>query len=242
MDPLTVVKKFQTDYDIEIAGLFAALLSYGRVEQIIKSLDNLFLRMDWQPYLFVKSNGYKSALKAFAGFKHRFNNEIDMALLSVAMQKVLKKYSSIENGFMDSLDKNANSPLQSAINSFRDKIMNYAAKESGLQKLPTSFNWLVPSASKGTCKRLCMYLRWMARPKDCIDFGIWKKLSPSLLIIPVDTHIEKMGKKLGLTSRKQGDWLMAEEITSALKKLDPVDPIKYDFALCSAGKMEFRGR
>jgi len=240
-DPLVVVRKFTSEKDIEVAAFYAALLSYGRVEQIIKSISNLFQRMEWKPFEFTNSKSYADVIKAFSGFKHRFNNAEDMALLAAALGEFYKKYGSLEKAFMAGMpDKKT--PLQDGINDFRSRLVDYAVKRSGLKRAPRSFLWLVPSAEKGTCKRICMYLRWMARPSDCIDFGIWKSLSPSRLIIPVDTHIARMGARLGLTKRKISDWKMAEEITESLKKFDPDDPVKYDFALCSAGKMEFRDR
>ncbi|MBL8027221.1 MAG: TIGR02757 family protein [Fibrobacteres bacterium] len=240
-DPLIVVKKFKTAEDIETAAFYAALLSYGRVEQIIKSLNNLFDKMEWKPALFAKTNTYASSLKALDGFKHRFNNAVDMALLTAALNSLYKEHGTLEAAFMAGLE-NDDTPLQRGIVNLRNEIVDRAKKGAKLKTVPQSFTWMVPSAEKGTCKRLCMYLRWMARPADCIDFGLWKRLSPSRLIIPVDTHIARISIRMGLTKRKNGDWLMAEEITESLRKFDPKDPVKYDFALCSAGKMEVRGR
>jgi uncharacterized protein (TIGR02757 family) len=240
-DPLVVVKKFKSPEDIEVAAFYAALLSYGRVEQIIKSLNNLFDKMEWKPALFAKNNSYTSVLKILDGFKHRFNNAGDMALLTAALGDLYKEHGTLEAAFMAGLE-NETASLQSGIINFRNQILERAKKSAKLKTLPQSFMWLMPSAEKGTCKRLCMYLRWMARPADCIDFGLWKRLSPARLIIPVDTHIARISIRMGLTKRKNGDWLMAEEITESLRKYDANDPVKYDFALCSAGKMEFRGR
>jgi uncharacterized protein (TIGR02757 family) len=98
------------------------------------------------------------------------------------------------------------------------------------------FRFFFPSPAAGSaCKRLCMYLRWMVRPADGIDLGLWHDIPPAKLVMPVDAHIQRIGRYLRLTSRKQADWRMAREITAALRKLDPDDPVKYDFSLCHLG-------
>jgi uncharacterized protein (TIGR02757 family) len=118
--------------------------------------------------------------------------------------------------------------------------MDYAPVFGGGQIPPdSSFPFFFPSPAAGSaCKRLCMYLRWMVRPADGIDLGLWKEVSPAKLVIPVDTHIHRIGRSLGLTARRQADWRTAREITAALRLLDPDDPVKYDFSLCHLGISE----
>jgi hypothetical protein len=115
--------------------------------------------------------------------------------------------------------------------------MDYSAVY-GSKGIPADsyFPFLFPSPASGSaCKRLCMFLRWMVRPADGIDLGLWKAIPPRKLIIPVDAHIQRISRFLGLTQRKQADWRMAQEITAALKKFDSDDPVKYDFSLCHIG-------
>jgi uncharacterized protein (TIGR02757 family) len=101
------------------------------------------------------------------------------------------------------------------------------------------FSFLFPSPASGSaCKRLCMYLRWMVRPADGIDLGLWQRVSPAQLIIPVDAHIQRICSLLSFTARKQADWKMAREITAALRKLAPEDPVRYDFSICHLGISE----
>ncbi|HEY6837754.1 MAG TPA: DUF2400 family protein, partial [Geobacteraceae bacterium] len=111
----------------------------------------------------------------------------------------------------------------------------------GSREIPADsyFTFFFPSPASGSaCKRLCMFLRWMVRPADGIDLGLWHDVSPTKLVIPVDAHIQRIGRYLGLTTRKQADWKMAREITAALRRLDPADPVKYDFSLCHLGISE----
>jgi uncharacterized protein (TIGR02757 family) len=118
--------------------------------------------------------------------------------------------------------------------------MDYSSVFGG-SEIPadSAFPFFFPSPASGSaCKRLCMYLRWMVRPVDGIDLGLWKGVSPAKLVIPVDAHIRRICRYLGLTSRTQADWRMAREITSALRTLDPADPVKYDFSLCHLGISE----
>lgn len=238
LDPLVCVRKFKRGEERETLGLVAASLAYGRVEIIVRSINIIVddvMRGD--PINFITNTSYKVKSNALKNFKHRFNSGDDIAALCESMKNIIAQYGSIEKCFrecMDSHDEN----LKTALTQFTDIIKSYAHEKCNVNE---SFNYLIPSPSKGSaCKRLLMYLRWMIRDDDGVDFGVWKSVDPKILIIPVDTHVAKIAQKLGLTNRKIADWKMAEEITDALRKFSPNDPVKYDFSLCHYGMVNFR--
>lgn len=238
MDPLLVVHKFKGNKNIEIAGLISASLSYGRFELIIRALEDIFSRIKTSIYDFTLKTTFKEKLKVFDGFKYRFNNGGDIAILFESIKHILKKYNSLGDYFTsfikkdDSNIKNALIQFTSGLKS--ELLLKYFKHSKG-------FNYLLPSPKNGsTCKRLNMYLRWMVRKKDGIDFGIWKNVSPSLLIYPVDTHIGKAAKELELSNRKSVDWKLAEEITASISVFNKEDPLKYDFSICRGGMENFR--
>lgn len=236
IDPLLCVHVFKKKGDIEIGSFIASSLAYGRAEIIIRNVNDLFARMSKKPYDFILNTSYKEKLDAFGGFKHRFNSAIDMAILSESLAHCVREYGSVEELFSSAATSGG----------VREKLEHLTAKlkknaRAVTKSVPPSFDYLLPSPSSGSaCKRLNMYLRWMVRKNDGIDFGIWKKVSSSILIMPIDTHIAKVGHTLGLTKRSAVDWKMAEEITSGLRACDPIDPVRYDFSLCRAGMISFR--
>lgn len=237
-DPLVVVHEFKTPQSREAVGLLAAVLAYGRVEQIIKSLRKALQLMDGEASEFIRTTSYQEKQKAFGSFKHRFNDGEDMALLLECIREHWAEHGSLESYFLTGYDKKARD-IKSALECFSAGFRSKANKLFGRPR--TTFEFLFPLPSSGSaCKRINLYLRWMVRRKDGIDLGVWKKVSPAKLIIPVDTHVASCSRRLKLTCRKNADWKMAEEITAALRKLAPLDPVKFDFAICSAGKTEFR--
>jgi uncharacterized protein (TIGR02757 family) len=129
--------------------------------------------------------------------------------------------------------------MRTALARLSDEVRMRAARISGVAG--RGFDFLVPSPESGcACKRMAMYLRWMVRPDDGIDMGVWKSVPPSALVIPVDTHIAAIARELRLTGRKTADWRMAEEITARLRRIDPFDPVRFDFSLCRTGMVSVR--
>lgn len=238
LDPLVCVRKFNRGDERETVGLIAASLAYGRVEIIVRSINIIVddvMRGD--PINFITNTSYKVKSNALKNFKHRFNTGEDIAALCESMKNIIAQYGSIEKCFCDCMN-NHNENLKDALTQFTNIIKNYAQKNCNV---PSNINYLIPSPIKGSaCKRLLMYLRWMIRDDDGIDFGVWKSIDPKILIIPVDTHVAKIARELKLTNRKIADWKMAEEITAALRKFSPNDPVKYDFSLCHYGMVDFR--
>jgi uncharacterized protein (TIGR02757 family) len=237
MDPLLCVRKFSEPAQQEIVGLLAASLAYGRVEQIIKSVELILSEMGDNPDLMVRQTLYSQKKKAFSGFKHRFNVGDDIAVLFESIRCILDTYGSLESLFLQGLEKYGYSQKH-AVEYFVKTLKNATG---GGKSRSRSFEFLLPQPESGSaCKRLNMYFRWMVRPDDGIDLGVWKRVSPSLLIIPVDTHIMNVAKSFTMTKRNTADWKTAEEITSVLRTIDRDDPVKYDFSLCRYGMINFR--
>jgi len=240
-DPLSFCHRYQNREDREIAGLVAASFAYGNVKIILRNLDGVFGALGTSPRLFVERFDAKRGLRLFAKFKHRFNDGRDLCALFLACQTMLREAGSLEGWFLqfhDPAEPDVTRMLSAATEAV--KALDYAPVFGG-RGIPEDsyFPFLFPSPASGSaCKRLCMFLRWMVRPADGIDLGLWQGVKPAQLVIPVDAHIQRICGLLGFTRRKQADWRMAREITARLRELDPADPVKYDFSLCHLGISE----
>lgn len=227
-DPLWFLYCYATE-NIEAVGLIASSLAYGRVAQILKSVDAVLNKLGDNPrnFLINNFNDLKGLLK---NFKHRLTTASDMENLLINIAKVLKQYDSIENFLRECLIK-ANNNLLSALDLFAEALsVNNNFDASLLSRFP-----LITAPRDGSaCKRLFLFLKWMVRHDD-VDPGGWTVLKPKDLIMPTDTHIHNISQRLGLSKRKQADLKTALEITSSLAKLNPEDPTKYDFVLTRFG-------
>jgi uncharacterized protein (TIGR02757 family) len=240
-DPLSFCHRYQSPQDREVAGLIAASFAYGNVKIIRKNLEVVFRAMGDSPRLFVERFDPEQGKRLFAGFKHRFNDGRDLCALLLACQTMILEAGSIE-GWLLRFHDEAREDVTQTLSGFTQAVKSLdLSPVFGSEGTPQDsyFPFLFPSPASGSaCKRLCMYLRWMVRPDDGIDLGIWKGISPAKLVIPVDAHIQRICGFLGFSSRKQADWRMAREITARLRELDPEDPVKYDFSLCHLGISE----
>lgn len=225
-DPISIPHSFRKKQDIEIAGLFAAILAWGQRTTIIKKCRELIERMDNDPYEFVLNHNPRD-LKVFNDFKHRTFNPIDTLYFIKFLRWFYGSHASLEEAFLLSAeDKNVGDALVS-FNRLFFSLEDYPRRTQ---------KHIATPERKSTCKRLNMYLRWMVR-KDGrgVDFGIWNSITPSQLICPCDLHVDRVARRLKLIRRKQTDWITATELTSSLQRLDPTDPVKYDFALFGLG-------
>jgi len=234
-DPLQFVYRYDNPSDMEVAALLAADLAYGRVEQIQKSLTNLFERMGESPYAFVRGFG-KVERKKLSGFKHRFTTDQDISDLLMLLKKVLDRYAGIEEFFIQGynpVDRN----IVPALSKFCDSLLDmYAAEHNG--KTTHGLKYLLVNPAKGSaCKRLNLFLRWMVRDDD-VDTGLWKRIDKAKLIVPVDVHMGRLCKILGLYNRKAVSLPTAIKITEGFAEIEPADPVKYDFALSRIGIVE----
>jgi uncharacterized protein (TIGR02757 family) len=183
--------------------------------------------MDNSPYAFIKNSRPKH-LQNLKGFRHRTFNTDDLYYFLEFLQQHYLKYDSLEPAFFPSRDHNA----EQGLIYFKNYFFSF-------EHLRRTEKHISSPLQKSTCKRLNMFLRWMVRNDDNgVDFGLWKKISPSQLVSPIDVHVARVAKKLGLLKRKQVDWLAAVELTDALRQLDKNDPVKYDFALFNLGVIE----
>ena len=240
-DPLSFCHRFQKPEDQEIAGLIASAFAYGNVKIILRNLGQIFGHIGASPRSFVETFAPERGAELFFGFKHRFNDGRDLCALLYAIRLMIEESGSIEKFFCQGFDPQKDD-LSEALEKFTSAVLAFDyTPVFGAPSAPKNsyFRFLFPSPDSGSaCKRLCMYLRWMVRPADGIDLGIWKTVPPSKLIIPVDAHIQRICRLLGFTARKQADWRMAREITAALRDLSPEDPVRYDFSICHLGISE----
>lgn len=235
-DPLEFPHRFKNFHDIEISAFVSSVFAYGNVRQIIDALEKIHAVME-EPYRFVMDYKYMSGLKKFSKIRHRFYTTEDIAKLFYALNRIYTSYGSLNYLFLlYYFDKDSN--LKNTIAFFTEHFNSFLLEKG---ELTQGLKFMSPDPMKGSaCKRMNLFLRWMIR-NDELDFGLWKEFSTSQLVIPVDTHVAKICKQLGLTKQKTVSWKMAEEITERLKKFDSNDPVKYDFAICHIGmrKMEF---
>jgi len=234
-DPISIPHLFSKKQDIEIAGFFSAIFSWGNRTTIIQKSKELMQRMDNAPYEFCLNHDSED-LKRLITFRHRTFNATDLLYFIQFLQFHYRSYNSLEDAF---LQKNLTSLsaedelADTALNSFYNYFFSLEDPPLRTRK------HIASPQKKSSCKRLNMYLRWMVRrDNEAVDFGIWKKISPAQLICPIDLHVARVAKKLGLLTRKQTDWLAALELTGHLRKLDKQDPVKYDFALFGLGVIE----
>ena len=226
-DPISIPHLFTKKQDIEIAGLFASVFAWGNRTTIIGKSKELMQRMDNAPYAFIKDHSAKD-LKKLRGFKHRTFNEDDLYYFIEFLYLHYSKHNSLEAAFFPIPNLDA----EHGLTHFKKYFFS-------CEHLKRTEKHISSPLQKSTCKRLNMFLRWMIRDDNKgVDFGLWKTISPSQLICPIDVHVTRVSKKLGLLKRKQVDWLAAIELTDALKKLDKNDPVKYDFALFNLGVIE----
>ena len=228
-DPIQIPKRFTKKEDIEIAGFLAATIAWGQRPTIIKNAKKLMQWMDEAPHDFVL-NAEDSDLDIFAEFKHRTFNGEDAIFFIKSLQNIYKNHGGLETVF--SKPSANDGDAKDALAHFREVFFSID-HPSRTEKHVSNV------LKKSSAKRLNMFLRWMVRnDKRSVDFGIWKKMSPADLYLPLDVHTGRVGRKLGLLKRNQDDWPAVAEITQSLRQLDPMDPVKYDFALFGLGIFE----
>jgi uncharacterized protein (TIGR02757 family) len=234
-DPIKVPKRYGQKEDAEAAGFIAASLAYGRVSLFLPVIDRVLGRMGSSPHAFLREFDAGKHAGLFSGISYRFSSAEDIAALLYVMGVLLKKYGSIEAAFLRHYSPR-DPDTGAALSGLVEETMRIdTTPVYGSNIRPAGFGFFFPSPRGGSaCKRLSLFLRWMARRAD-IDLGLWRGLPPGRLVIPLDTHIARVSRCLGFTGRKSNGWKTAVEITGALKALDPADPLKYDFALCHRG-------
>jgi len=235
-DPISIPHRFTKKQDIEIAGFFAAVLAWGNRKSIINSCDRLLGWMDNVPYDFIM-NFKEADLIPFMNFVHRTFNPTDL----FHFFNVLKHHYSLtgNNSFETAFSQWMQPGDQTVENALNGFYHYFFSKEIDGDYPCRTTKHIAAPFKKSACKRLNMYLRWMVRRDNKgVDFGIWKNISPSQLICPIDLHVARVAKRFNLLHRKQTDWLAAVELTDYLRTLDEDDPVKYDFALFGLGVID----
>lgn len=228
-DPIQIPRAFSKKEDVEIAAFLSASIAWGQRPTIIRNAKWLMERMDQQPYDFIR-NAKPADFDIFRGFKHRTFNGDDCVFFLKSLQNIYKNKGGLEQVFAEGL--NHSGGIKEALAHFRSVFFE-------VKHLDRSQKHISNVLKKSAAKRLNMYLRWMVRKDERgVDFGLWSKISPADLYLPLDVHTGNVGRKLGLLSRKQNDWPAVEEITENLRKFDALDPIKYDYALFGLGAFE----
>lgn len=231
-DPVEFPHRYRDPRDVEVVALLSASLAYGRAELFKPKIAGILDGLGPRPAKALAALTVKQARTLLDGFVYRFNLPADLAVLLMGMGALLNEHGSLEAAFLSG----RTASWQETLARFADSVRRSAPEREILKSLgPTrGLSHLLPSAEAGAAKRLNLYLRWMVR-RDEIDFGVWKQLSPSELMIPLDTHVMRLSGWLGLTTRATLGWATAEEITASLRLLDAQDPVRYDFAICHYG-------
>lgn len=252
-DPIHRVRRYHTSRDLEVAGYCAAALAFGRVSSVLRSVDALLGAMGRSPGRFVRRFDPWRDAETVGAITHRWARGTDLVALLWILRRMIETHGSIESCFLEGHDPNAED-VAGAIDRFSERALAtdglddvYGARTGGHSVGALSpgdaaprrgVGYFFPRPSKGSaCKRFNLYLRWMVR-RDRLDVGAWSGVRPAQLIVPLDVHVIRVGQCLGLTRYRSPGLPMAREITASLRRLDPDDPVKYDFALCHIGMLD----
>jgi len=240
-DPVHRVRPYHDPADREIAGFCAAALAFGRVASVLNSIDTLFAIMGPHPAEFVRSFDPAAAHPELRAMVHRWIRGRDVAALLWVLRQMLEQSGSIEAFFLDG-DDAAAPDVSTALDSFSRRALALDLKRAyGRVPARAGVCYFFPRPSAGSaCKRLNLFLRWMVR-RDEVDLGVWTRLAPARLIVPLDTHIIRLGRCLRLTRYASPGWKMAADVTASLRQLDPDDPVRFDFSICHVGMMNACG-
>ena len=237
-DPVHIVRRYPDDADREIVGFCAAALAFGRVASVLQSVEALLAVMGSHPARFVRRFRPVRDSARIEPLVHRWIRGRDLVALLLILQRILREAGSIENFFLAG-DDPASPDVGPALDAFSARALDTdlgAAYGARVPKRPGVCYFFPRAAAGSACKRLNLFLRWMVR-RDAVDPGVWTRLSPSRLVVPLDTHVIRVGRCLQLTRYVSPGWKMAAEITASLRAIDPADPVRYDFSLCHLGMM-----
>jgi len=227
-DPISIPHQFTKKQDIEIAGFLAATIAWGNRKMILRNANRMIELLDGSPYDFIVNHREKD-LARMEGFVHRTFNSVDLIYFLKALQNIYRNKGGLENIFNTHKTEES---FQSTIHEFYEIFFELTHEKRTGRHVSDPF--------KGSAaKKLNMFLRWMVRKdNNGVDFGIWGKIDPAKLYIPLDLHSGNTARRLGLLTRNMNDWKAVEELTAILREFDPADPVKYDFALFGLGIFE----
>src|SRR5687768_4474146 len=241
-DPVHIVRRYSQPGDREVVGFCAAALAFGRVASVLQSIEALLRVMGPHPADFVRRFDAARDRAPLEPLVHRWIRGRDLVALLLILQRMLRESGSIER-FFGAGDEPARPDVAGALNSFSERALETDLRPAYGRKRPPRLGvcYFFPRPAAGSaCKRLNLFLRWMVR-RDAIDLGVWTTISPARLVVPLDTHVIRLGRCLRLTRYASPGWKMAADITAALRAIDPHDPVRYDFSLCHVGMMNACG-
>ncbi|MFZ4786100.1 MAG: TIGR02757 family protein [Flavobacteriales bacterium] len=226
--PIQIPRQFERKEDIEIAGFLAASIAWGNRKSIISNAQRMMSLMDHAPHDFILDFG-KADEKRFSEFVHRTFNSVDLVFFLRALKHIYKNHGGMESAFQADFDGV----------DIRSAIMGFRARFFELKHDVRTQKHVSNPLSGSAAKRLNMYLRWMVRSNlRGVDLGLWQSIPTSALSIPLDVHSGRVARQLGMLKRQQDDWKAVAELDSVLRKMDPKDPVKYDFALFGSAVMD----
>ncbi len=227
-DPIKIPHLFTHPQDIEIMGFWASILAWGQRVTIINKSMELIELMDGRPHHFILHHTEQERQR-FAQFKHRTFNYTDTLYFLDFLQRYYRQHESLEDAFARHI-KPEDENIAAGLEGFHDLFFDSEYAPHRTRKHVST------PKRKSRCKKLNMFLRWMVRQDDRgVDFGIWQSIRPDQLLMPLDVHVERVARRFNLIARKQNDFRTVVELTNTLKQFDPIDPVKYDFALFSIG-------
>ena len=243
VDPVHVVRRYGAPEDQEVVAFCAAALAFGRVASVLGSIESLLSVLGPHPAAFIREFDPAKDAERLRPLVHRWIRGVDLVALLWILRRMLTDAGSIEGYFLAGNDAaHADTDVGSALDDFSRRARTIDLRDFyGPRAGRRGVDYFCPRPGAGSaCKRLNLFLRWMVR-RDAVDLGLWSRVSPSTLVIPLDTHVIRIGQCLGLTRYRSPGWRMAREITESLRRLDPVDPVRYDFSLCHLGMMDACG-
>ena len=241
-DPIQIVRRYDRREDREVVGFCASALAFGRVASVLQSIESLLRVLGPRPAAFVRRFDAARDGAPIEPLVHRWIRGRDLVALLVILQRMLHEAGSVEAFFLEGDDR-SQPDIATALDSFSRRALEtdlrpaYGAR---IPKRPGVCYFFPRPAAGSACKRLNLFLRWMVR-RDAIDLGVWTDVSPARLVVPLDTHVIRLGRCLRLTRYASPGWKMAADITAALRQIDPADPVRYDFSLCHVGMMNACG-
>jgi len=240
-DPVQIVRRYGDAADLEIIGFCASALAFGRVASVLNTVGSLAGILGARPAEYVRSFDPSAPHPELRAMVHRWIRGLDLVALLWILRQILEQSGSIEGFFVEADDPSA-TDVSDALDSFSRRALSFDLTRA-YRRVPKrpGVCYFFPRPSAGSaCKRLNLFLRWMVR-RDAIDLGVWTRIRPSRLVVPLDTHVIRLGRCLQLTRYTSPGWKMAASITASLRQIDPVDPVRFDFSLCHVGMMNACG-
>ncbi len=241
-DPIQIVRRFSRDDDREVVGFVAGALAFGRVTSVLQSIERVLAVMGDRPAAYIRSFEPTREGHRFDGIVHRWIGGRDLVALLWLVRQMFDRSGTIE-GFFREGDEPSSTDVGPGLDSFSKRALALDLSAAYGRRVPARAGvaYFFPRSSAGSaCKRLNLFLRWMVR-RDALDLGVWRGVTAARLVVPLDTHVIRVGQCLRLTRYTSPGWKMAADITASLRVIDPDDPVKYDFSLCHLGMMNACG-